>query len=213
MKIKVLLACTPSYLRILSEKLRNEKYIQIAAETDTFANLFTLVEKHNPEILVLDTDIDWFQDMNNVWEFMKEYSQRVRIVAVFENSTVNIISNFIHAGGYGYLQKTCRYEEVLGAIRSAHDGDLFLCPYISGEFLSELTDFAPPFDHDLIKKLTHAELEICRLIRKGADAKKVAAVLSISIKTAQTHIKNIRLKLEVHSLNDLLRKLLLSKLD
>ncbi|MFA6471076.1 MAG: response regulator transcription factor [Candidatus Latescibacterota bacterium] len=213
MKIKVLLACTPSYLKTLSEKLRKENSIDIAAETDTLGNLFSLMETHRPEILVLDFGMDRFRDSKNIGEFMKEFSEKVKIVGVFENGDINIISNFIQEGGYGYAQKTCHYEEVFGAVRSVHEGNLFLCPHIFGKFLNEVSDFAPPLDSKLVEKLTKTELEICRLIRKGAEPKEIASKSFKSVSTIRTHINNILRKLDIHSCFELQRRLILTKLD
>jgi len=44
-----------------------------------------------------------------------------------------------------------------------------------------------------------------QLLAEGKSSKEVAVVLGISVKTAETHRANIRRKLEMHSVSELVR--------
>ena len=54
-------------------------------------------------------------------------------------------------------------------------------------------------------RLTSREREIVQLLSEGKSSKEVASVLSISVKTAETHRANIMRKLEIHSVSELVR--------
>jgi len=211
MKIKALLAGNSFFIKTLFEKLKKEKHIEIVADTETCYTLFKLLPLYNPDILILDLDCPDNSDI--IEEIMKKYGDKVRAIAVSENSDTHLIYNFFLFGGRGYLLKTCPYEEMSGAIQSVHDGNLYLCPHISGELVTAILTIAPPFDHQILKKLTPMELNVLHVIRRGGTAKEISTVFSICTGTAQQHIKHIKKKLDVHTMNDLQRKLLFTKLD
>jgi len=53
--------------------------------------------------------------------------------------------------------------------------------------------------------LTPREREILQLLAEGKSNKEVAGFLGISVKTAETHRANVMLKLDFHSITDLVR--------
>jgi DNA-binding CsgD family transcriptional regulator len=53
--------------------------------------------------------------------------------------------------------------------------------------------------------LTPREREVLQLLAEGKSNKEVAAILGISVKTAETHRANIMLKLDFHSVTELVR--------
>ena len=54
-------------------------------------------------------------------------------------------------------------------------------------------------------QLTAREREIVQLLAEGRSAKEGASVLSISVKTTETHRSNIMRKLEIHNTSELVR--------
>jgi DNA-binding NarL/FixJ family response regulator len=53
--------------------------------------------------------------------------------------------------------------------------------------------------------LTPREREIVQLLAEGKSNKQIASYLHISVKTAETHRANIMLKLNFHSVTELVR--------
>ncbi len=58
---------------------------------------------------------------------------------------------------------------------------------------------APAIDPNILKGLTPRELEVLRLVADGKTDKEIAEVLVISPRTANRHIANIFLKIDVTS--------------
>jgi DNA-binding NarL/FixJ family response regulator len=102
----------------------------------------------------------------------------------------------LEAGASGYLLKDAGADEVAGAIRAAHRGELQLDPAIARRLMSSLR--AVPRD-DLAAELTPRELEVLRLVGAGRANKEIAAELNISERTARTHMSNILRKLGLSS--------------
>src|SRR5206468_9994215 len=63
----------------------------------------------------------------------------------------------------------------------------------------------PSFGRSSRSRLTPREREILQLLAEGKSNKEVADLLGISVKTAETHRANIMLKLDFHSITELVR--------
>jgi PAS domain S-box-containing protein len=63
-----------------------------------------------------------------------------------------------------------------------------------------------------LRRLTAREREVLRLIADGKSSRESAALLGISVKTAETHRTNLMRKLELHSVSELVRFAVRSRL-
>jgi two-component system secretion response regulator SsrB len=77
-----------------------------------------------------------------------------------------------------------------GHLRSGHQR--------SGELASGFADVSPP------PGLTKREREVLQLLFLGKSSKEIAAELTISVRTVETHRANMMRKLNVHSVTELL---------
>jgi DNA-binding NarL/FixJ family response regulator len=53
--------------------------------------------------------------------------------------------------------------------------------------------------------LSTREREVLQLLAEGKSVKQIASFLHISVKTAETHSRNIKLKLDIHNTSELIR--------
>jgi DNA-binding NarL/FixJ family response regulator len=93
----------------------------------------------------------------------------------------------LDAGASGYLLKDADADEVAAAVRAASRGELQLDPAIA----RSLVEPGP--------KLTPRELDVVELVATGRANKEIADRLSISERTARTHVSSILLKLGLES--------------
>jgi DNA-binding NarL/FixJ family response regulator len=120
----------------------------------------------------------------------------VEIVALTSFSDEDRVHAALEAGASGYLIKDADADEVAGAIRAAHRGELQLDPAIARRLMNSLR--TKPTS-DPAADLTARELEVLQLVGAGAANKAIALRLDISERTARTHVSNILRKLGLHS--------------
>ena len=82
------------------------------------------------------------------------------------------------------------------AIRAAHRGELQLDPAVARRLMSSLR---PETSRSTLKELTARELDVLRLLATGRANKEIAAALSLSERTARTHVSSILGKLGLNS--------------
>src|SRR5438034_11323924 len=101
----------------------------------------------------------------------------VEIVALTSFSDEDRVHAALEAGASGYLIKDADADEVAGAIRAAHRGELQLDPAVARYLTAALLASPQP---DAAGSLTSREIEVLRLVGAGAANKAIAAELGIS---------------------------------
>jgi DNA-binding NarL/FixJ family response regulator len=92
----------------------------------------------------------------------------------------------LEAGAAGFVLKHSVASELVTAAREALQGRTYVTPMIAGELLQSYRegDSGP---RDSVQRLTTRQREVLQLFAEGRSAKEVAAVLKISIRTAEAH--------------------------
>jgi DNA-binding NarL/FixJ family response regulator len=126
------------------------------------------------------------------------------IIAACPQARVIILTSFgeddqvipaIRAGAQGYLLKDIPPNDLVQAVREAHQGKAQLHPDVAKKLMSAVA--APPAAASPEPDLTERELEVLRLIAQGMNNQQIAQTLTISEKTVKTHVSNILGKLHV----------------
>ncbi|HEU4364297.1 MAG TPA: response regulator transcription factor, partial [Candidatus Krumholzibacteria bacterium] len=124
-----------------------------------------------------------------------------KMIAVTVHSDDEYILGAFRAGVRGYVLKKQAAEDLLQAIREVHAGRVYVSPGISRTLVDALRNGVDaPAD-----PLTVREREVLQLVAEGKTSKEIAALLIISVKTAETHRANIMAKLDIHDTPGLVR--------
>jgi DNA-binding NarL/FixJ family response regulator len=105
----------------------------------------------------------------------------------------------IRAGARGYLLKDEPIEECIAAVREIRRGGSPISPIIARELLSKIRPDPQRNVPPMVSPLSERELELLNLFSRGFSYSECADVLSLSVNTIGSHVKNIYRKLEVNS--------------
>jgi DNA-binding NarL/FixJ family response regulator len=119
----------------------------------------------------------------------------VAVVAMTSYSEVDRIRGALEAGASGYLLKDAEAEQVVDGIRQANRGEMPLGPAVSRQLARA---FSAP-GRTALDTLTAREHEVLLLLAAGLSNRELAKRLSISERTARTHVSSILDKLGLHS--------------
>jgi DNA-binding NarL/FixJ family response regulator len=126
---------------------------------------------------------------------LSERCTGVTVVAMTSYSEVDRIRGALEAGAAGYLLKDAQAEDVVDGIRRAHRGEMPLGPAVSRQLARALS--AP--GRTALDTLTAREHEVLVLLAAGPSNQEIAHRLSISERTARTHVSSILDKLGLRS--------------
>ncbi len=203
MTIRVLLADDHQIIREgLRSLLTDQKDIEVVAEADNGRSALIFVEKIRPDIVLMDIAMP---DINGIeaTRQIKAANPEIRILALSMHSDQRFIGDMLRAGASGYLLKDCAGAELVQAIRTVYEGKVYLSPAIAGIVTEGFINPAGAMGVDARQVLTVRELEVVQLLAEGLSTKEVAFKLNVSIKTVETHRKNIFDKLNLSSIAEL----------
>ncbi|PTY02949.1 DNA-binding response regulator [Verrucomicrobia bacterium LW23] len=170
-------------------------------DTADAASTLAAVEKHRPDVLVLDL---WMGG-NDGFELIRSISiasPGTRIL-VYSSADERVMGpRALRAGAAGFVLKSCGLDELLQAIRTVAAGRRAVSPALMDELMeaglqSGNPTAAPRRKVPELAVLTDRELQVLRLIGSGQPTSKIAQVLNISLKTVGAHRENLKNKLHV----------------
>ncbi len=178
--------------RILTE---SDRYVLHGA-SKTAEDCRAHLEKHPPDILILDLQLP---DANGV-ELLKEirdtYKNLLVLVLTMHNDPF-VVEQINKNGGHGYLLKDFGKKELIEALDQLKPGSFHKGPGVKS--FSESDAFSGSI------RLTAREKEIISLTAQGKTSQEIAAVLFISEHTANTHKRNIYKKLGFNDVRELIK--------
>jgi DNA-binding NarL/FixJ family response regulator len=203
MSTRILLAddhkITRQGLRSLLEK---EKDMEIIAEADNGRTAVQLAAELAPDVIIMDVTMP---DLNGV-EATKQIlakSPDVKIIALSMHSDALFVTEMLKNGAAGYLLKDCAFEELTRAIRTVADGKTYLSPAISGVVIEDYLHRLNTNEFKGPDILSDREKEVVQLMAEGNSTKQIALKLHISVKTVETHRRQIMSKLDIHNVAEL----------
>jgi len=176
--------------------------MEVVAEAQDGREAVRLAAEMAPDVVIMDITMP---DLNGV-EATKQIlakSPDIRIIGLSMHSDASFVTEMLKNGAAGYMLKDCAFEELTRAIRAVTDNKVYLSPSISGvvveDYIHRLTK--PDFSGSDI--LSDREREVLQLMAEGNSTKHIAGKLHISVKTVETHRRQIMNKLDIHTVAEL----------
>jgi DNA-binding NarL/FixJ family response regulator len=180
--------------------LDGEPDIEVLGEAGGGAQALDLLasldsEGRRPDVIVMDLQMAPIDGIESTRQIRALYED-VEVVALTSFAEEERVHAALEAGASGYLLKDSDADDVAAAVRAAHRGELKLEPVIARRLMASLREERTL---DPTAQLTSRELEVLRLVAVGKPNKEIAAELSISERTARTHVSRILRKLRLSS--------------
>lgn len=178
--------------------------VDVVGEADEVTAAVELICERNPEVRLVDVHMPAGGGQAVIGEVLKR-APGVRFLALSVSDAPEDVIGVIRAGARGYVTKTITGAELVDAIERIRGGDAVFSPRLAGFVLDAFAgDGVEPIDSDL-DQLTSRERDVLRYLARGYTYKEIAAELSISVKTVETHASAVLRKLQLSSRHELTR--------
>jgi DNA-binding NarL/FixJ family response regulator len=198
--IRVLIADDHKIIRDgLKTLLEKETGMAVIAEAENGRKTIRLAQKHHPNVVIMDVIMPDMNGIEATRKIMKE-THGIRIIALSMHSDRRYVLGMLEAGASGYLLKDCAFKELATAIRQVAGGNTYLSPRIAEVVVKGYLNETPGPCHAWVSMLTPREREVLQLLAEGMASRKVAVHLNVSVRTVETHRRNMMKKLNMQSI-------------
>lgn len=149
-----------------------------------------------PDVILMDLNMPELGGLSAT-EILLEQAPDTRILILSMHDSREYITSALSHGAMGYVLKDVPTDEIKQAIDTVMRGERYLCTGASGSL--------QPKSGTGREALTGREQTILLQLAQGKSNKEVASELDISVRTVETHRKNIKRKLGISSTAGLTR--------
>ena len=195
-KIRILLADDHNIVRAgIRQLLESAGDLQVIAEAGDGEEAQALIEKHRPDVAVLDIQMPKASGIE-VTRWVRAHLPEVGVLILTAYNDDPYVIAVLQAGANGYVLKTSQADELTQAVRDVNEGKSVLDPAVTRKLMSNL--FKRP-GKITAEPLTERELDVLRLAAKGFTNKAIGMQLGISDRTVQGHLAHIFAKMQASS--------------
>ena len=201
MSIRVLIADDHKIMLAgLRSLLEKQTGFDVVSEAENGRKAVQMAQETRPDVVVMDVSMP---DLNGI-EATKQIMESVpetRVIALSMHSDKRFVMGMLRAGASGYLLKDCASQELANAIHQVAGGKKYLSPEITGVVIDDFLLGGPQEEVATVaSQLSAREREVLQLIAEGWSTKQIASHLYVSVKTIETHRRQIMKKLDLHTI-------------
>ncbi len=205
MSIKILLADDHKIIRDgLRTLIESEPDMKVIAEAKNGREAVKLSRDAPPDVIIMDITMP---DMNGIdaARAILEEVPTVKVIALSMHSDKRFVLGMLDAGASGYLLKDSAFDELARAVHTVVNHQIYLSPKIADIVVKHSIRKSVGVERTAFTDLTMREREVLQLMSEGLSMGKIASRLNLSVKTIETHRSNIKDKLGVHSMSELVK--------
>jgi DNA-binding NarL/FixJ family response regulator len=199
MSIKIILAEDHKITREgLVNMLKGQPDMEVVGEAGDGREAIQLARELTPDLVIMDVTMPSLNGIDAT-RIITSSPKSVSVIALSMYSDKQFVQGMMQAGASGYLLKDCAFDELVHAVRAVFKGDTYLSPGIAGivveDYISKLTKSASSAS----SILTRREREVLQLISEGESTRRIASKLAISVKTVETHRRQMMGKIGIRT--------------
>ncbi len=204
MPVSILIADDHGVLRAgLRSLLDSEPNFKVVGEAADGHETVRVAQELCPDLILLDISMPGLDGIE-VTKIIKAKQPKTQILMLTAHEDHALLIEAIRAGASGYVVKRAVEPELTSAIGAVMRGDLYVDPAVTRALIPQVAGqgLSRP---DYAEVLTPREIEVLQLIAEGNTNMQIAEVLTLSVRTVESHRANIMDKLHLNNRAELVR--------
>lgn len=196
--IRVVLAEDHTLIReALAKMLTASRRIEVVGQAATGTEALAVVARFQPDVLLLDVTMPEKDGMQTLAELAGlSVPTKVIILTMHEDEAHGVRA--IRSGAAGYVKKSANLDELLAAIEKVHRGERVVPEEVEAALGKKRSDHPA-------QVLSSREFQVMEHLALGKTNREIAEMLSISVKTVDTHRGHVLKKLRLRNNSDITR--------
>lgn len=198
-QIRLLIVDDHEVVRLgLKTLLESEPDLKVVAEAGTAEEALLQTGNYRPDIAILDIQLPGRSGLDACREMRARFPQ-TRIVMLTSSVNENFAVEALKAGASGYVLKQVGGDELVRAIRAAHNGELALDPKTAAQVVARLNSLQKKDEADAFRDLSPREMDVLALVARGWSNKEIGEELNLSEITARNYVTAMLEKLHLRN--------------
>lgn len=190
-EIRVLITDDDPLVRVaLSHFVSRAPEITVIAEAENGLEAIEAVERYQPDVVMMDVQMPGMGGIEATAAITARWPE-VCVVAVTTLDGRDTVLPMLSAGASGYMLKDSSAEEIVSALRQAHQGTTSLSPRIASMLVKHVREAKNPGSLGELEPLTDRETEVLDHLARGMSNAEMAAALHLSEGTIKAHLGSI----------------------
>lgn len=180
--------------------LQNEPDITILGEAYNGVQALEKVKILDPDIIIMDISMPDLSGIEATKLISKDFP-KVKIIILTQHDSKEYILEVLKAGAHGYLLKNSPKDELLHAIKKVAKNEKYIGDKASALLLDDMLKQKVQNSEQELPEviLTKREIEIIELIANDNSNQEISELLNISLRTVETHRRNVMQKIDVNT--------------
>lgn len=187
----------------ITDILKSESYYEIVGHAFNGKDAVELATAIVPDVIFMDISMPVLNGIEAIKQ-IKTMQNHIKIIALTQHNDSEYIQQVLIAGGDGYLLKNSKKEEFIEAIKTVLKNKRYLSYEVSDLLINSSLQTKNETEEEKIH-LTSREIEIIQKIADDKSNQEIANELFISLRTVETHRRNLMQKLKANSVVALLK--------
>ena len=171
----------------------------VVAEAGNGRDAVREAEEHRPDVAIVDMAMPLLNGIETTRQIARR-SPTTRVLMLSMHADEAYVVQILKAGATGYLLKESADVDLVRAVHEVAEGRSFFSPRIGRVVLDDyVRHLEAQVSTDPYDSLSTREREVLQLVAEGKTNKEIAALLSVSPSTVETHRAHIMEKLDLHS--------------
>jgi DNA-binding NarL/FixJ family response regulator len=184
--------------------LEDVEDITVIGEANDGREVLERLEEVQPDVILMDITMGNTNGIEAT-ELVKNKYPHIKVLVLSMHEEIGYIVKMLEVGASGYLLKDAGQEEMIRAIRTVAEGNTYYSQKVSSAIIQRLTNPESAKKEKPGVPLTKREIEILQLISEEYSNPEIAEKLFISIRTVDTHRRNLLEKLGAKNTAGLVR--------
>jgi DNA-binding NarL/FixJ family response regulator len=205
MTIRVMVADDHGVIREgLTSLLGGEPGFEVVGEAASAEQAIALALQKRPDLILMDVSMPQIGGIEAT-QRIKAQAPEIRVIMLTVHEDKELMRAAIRAGAGGYVLKRAIKAELLHAIDTVMNDELYVHPVMARILLQAMPEERAPAAVEPDVPLTPREIDVLRLLAQGYTNRQAGEILGISVRTVEYHRGNLIAKLQLDGRVELVR--------
>lgn len=184
--------------------LERDDQVQVVGECDDGLQALAMIGEQRPDLLLADIAMRGLNGLETAAAVAERFPD-VKVIILSMHRNEEYVVQALRAGCAGYLVKDAAASELDLALDAVRRGEMYLSPSISRQVVDGYLARGGATGRADRDPLTPRQRDVLKLIAESRSTKQIAAMLSLSVKTVETHRAKLMERLDIHDVQGLVK--------